>query len=109
VIALWVCAGVSATSAFVSLGFSIAAVRAERIDTARYAVARSSALAVVAIVAFFVAAVGFVAAIALAMIVVQFSDAVIGARARDVIKAIGPAALAVITLGALIWMLALPG
>ena len=106
-IAVWVCAGVSAASAYVSLGFSIVAVRVSPRDAsaARYALARSIALAAVATVAFFTGAPAFLVAVALAMILVQGGDAVIGVTLRDRMKTFGPAALAVVDLAALIWVL----
>jgi len=52
----WICAAITAVSAFVSLGFSIAALRpadGASLTASRYATARSIALVVVAVVAFF--------------------------------------------------------
>ncbi|PJJ55304.1 hypothetical protein CLV54_3194 [Compostimonas suwonensis] len=71
-----------------------------------YAFARSLALLVVAIVALFTGSVAFVAAIAIAMVIVQVADAVIGVRIRDRLKTVGPAATALVDLAALVWMLA---
>lgn len=70
-----------------------------------YAFARSLALAVVAVVAPFTGAVSFVVAIAVAMVVVQAADAVIGAVLRDRLKTFGPAGVAAVNLAALIWLL----
>jgi len=106
--AFWVCAAITAISSFVSLGYSIAGLRAaagQAVVPSRYAAARSLALAVVAVVALFAAAVPFVAAVAIAMIVVQAVDAVIGIPQRDTLKTWGPAITAIVNLAALIWML----
>ncbi len=71
-----------------------------------YAFARSLALLVVAIIALFAGSTAFVAAVAIAMVVVQAADAIIGVRTRDTLKTVGPAVTAVANLGVLIWMLA---
>ncbi|AAT88825.1 hypothetical protein ATY41_12160 [Leifsonia xyli subsp. xyli] len=71
-----------------------------------YAFARSLALVVVAVIALFTGAVPFVVAIAIAMIIVQGVDAVIGVVIRDRTKTIGPAVTAVANLVALVWLLA---
>ncbi len=108
-LAFWLCAAVSAASAAVSLGFSIAGLAtAERNarTASRYALARSIGLAVVATCAFFAGSVAFLAAIAIAMIVVQAGDAVIGVALRDRMKAVGPAATAVVNIVVLVWLLA---
>jgi hypothetical protein len=107
-VALWVCGAVTALSALVGLGYSIAGLRGA--DTAArtgslYAFARSLALATVAIIAPLTGAAPFVIAIAVAMVVVQAADAVIGAILHDRLKTFGPAATAIVNLGALIWLL----
>lgn len=71
-----------------------------------YAFARSLALVVVAIVALFTGSVPFVAAVAIAMIVVQAADAVIGGVIRDRVKTVAPAATAAVNIAALAWLLA---
>lgn len=111
-LAFWICVAITAISAYVSLGYSIAGLRGSDDDAARtaskYALARSSALAVAATVAPFTQAVAFLVAVAVAMIVVQASDAVIGAGLRDRLKTIGPALTAAANAAALVWLLLSP-
>ena len=105
----WVCAAVTAISSLVSLGYSIAGLRAasgQGVVPSRYAAARSLALAVVAVAAVFVSSVPFLAAIAVAMILAQAVDAAIGVPQRDRLKTWGPALTALVNLIALVWMLA---
>lgn len=109
-VAFWVCGAVTFVSAGVSLGYSVAALRAAgapgEVTASRYAAARSVALLVAAVVGLCAGSVGFAAAVALTMIVVQGLDAVVGARIPDTLKTVGPAATAVANLAALGWMLA---
>ena len=108
-IAFWFCAAITLISALVSLGYAIAGLRgadAEARTASEYAFSRSLALAIAAIVAMFTASVAFVAAVALAMVIVQLVDAVIGARIPDRVKTFGPAATALVNAAALVWMLA---
>lgn len=103
-----VCAAITAISAFVSLGFSLAAIPHTVGNTrslAFYACARSAALAAVAVVPFVNASVGWLEAVATAMIVVQGCDAIIGAASRDRMKTLGPAGTAVANFAALVWLL----
>jgi hypothetical protein len=111
VISFWICGAVTMASALVSFGFSIAAVRVASAGegAARYALARSFALLVVAIIALFTATHPFLAAIAVAMTVVQACDAVVGGFARDRMKTVGPAVFAVANLAALVWLLGSQG
>ncbi len=107
-LAFWVCGAVTVISAFVSLGYSVAGLRgadAAARTGSTYAFARSLALAVVAVVAPFTGSVPFVAAVAVAMIVVQGADAVIGALLRDRLKTVGPAATAVAHAAVLLLLL----
>jgi len=105
----WVCAAITLVSAAVSFGYSLAGVRTPD-PTAktplRYALSRSVALLAVALTAMFTGSVGFVAAVAAAMTIVQAIDAVIGALIPDRLKTLGPALTAVFNLAALAWMLA---
>ncbi|MFC8733755.1 hypothetical protein ACFT5B_14970 [Luteimicrobium sp. NPDC057192] len=108
--AFWVCGLVTLVSAAVSLGYSIAALRAadapgERLAS-RYAAARSVALASVAVVALFSGSEGFVVAVGLAMVVVQALDAIVGSTIPDRLKTVGPAATAVVNAAAVVWLLA---
>jgi hypothetical protein len=108
VTAFWICAGVTVASAFVSLGFSVAAVVSAH-DRARtnamYALSRSVALAVVSLVPLFSQTRSSLLTIALAMVIVQALDAVVGATIRDRMKTFGPAALGLLNLVALVWFL----
>ena len=105
----WICAAVTAASAFVSLGFAIAALITSTQTSAvasRYAFVRSTALALGATVGLFAMSVPFLAGIALTMTLVQAGDASIGVSIRDRVKTIGPAITALINLAALTWVLA---
>ena len=105
--AFWVCAVITVISAFVSLGYSIAALKgsdATGDTSSRYASARSLAVAVVAVTAFFVGSSSFLEAIALVMVIVQAADALIGLKIHDRLKAIGPALTALVNAIALIWL-----
>jgi hypothetical protein len=106
--AFWICAGVTAVSAFVSLGFSAAAVVSAH-DLARanamYALARSVALAAVSFVPLLSQTRSSLLTIALAMVIVQALDAVVGATIHDRMKTFGPASLGVFNLVALVWFL----
>jgi hypothetical protein len=108
VTAFWVCAGVTTASAFVSLGFSVAAgvsAHDEARTTALYALSRSVALAVVSLVPLFSQTRSSLLTIALAMVIVQALDAVVGATIHDRTKTFGPAALGMLNLVALVWFL----
>jgi len=104
----WLCAAITAISAYVSLGYSIAGLRSAGAEAKvgfMYALARSAALAVAATVAPFTSSIDFVAAVAVATVVVQGADAVVGLRIRDPLKTYGPAATAVANAAALVWLL----
>jgi hypothetical protein len=103
----WLCVAITAISAYVGLGYSIAGLRgADPRSQAgfMYALARSAALAVAATIAPFTSSIGFVAAVAVVMVLVQGADAVVGLRIRDSLKTYGPAATAVANAVALVWM-----
>lgn len=70
-----------------------------------YVFARSFALAAIAVVALLAGSVSFLAATAIAMILVQAADAVIGALLRRRLETIGPALTALVNTAALTWML----
>jgi hypothetical protein len=80
----------------------------ERQIVALYAAARSGALVVLAIVPFFGRFAGWLLAIAVAMILVQGLDALIGIRRRQLAMIAGPAVLAVLNLAALMLFVVLP-
>jgi hypothetical protein len=103
-----ICASITAISAIISLGFSIAAVLGAN-DAARtlalYACARSTALAIMSAVPFFTRSTGGLQVIAWSMIIVQAGDAVIGRTIKDPMKTYGPAATALLNLVAVIWLI----
>jgi hypothetical protein len=101
------CALITAVSAVISLGFSIAAAfnaAHEVRDMALYTCARSVALVVVSTVPFFTGSTPWLQAIACSMIIVQVCDAAIGVIIKDRIKTFGPAGTALLNLGAVIWL-----
>ncbi len=103
-----VCASVTAISAIISLGFSIAAVLGAT-DTARtialYACARSTALMIGSAVPFLTGSNGWLEAMAWSMIIVQACDALIGGTIKDPMKTYGPAGTALLNLVAVIWLI----
>lgn len=106
--AFWICAVVTAISAFVSLGYSVAGLRGAEAASRTgfmYAFARSLALALSAVIAIVSGSVGYLAAVAIAMVIVQACDAVVGAVIRDRMKTIGPAATAALNSAAVCWLL----
>jgi hypothetical protein len=109
VTAAWVCAGITATSALVSLGFAVAAAissRGEARPPASYALSRSVALAAVSVVVLVTRTHSALVVVALAMVIVQALDAMVGVTIRDTMKTVGPAALGLVNLSALIWLVA---
>jgi hypothetical protein len=103
-----VCASMTAISALVSLGFSMAAALGAA-DTARtmalYACARSTALAIGSAVPFLTGSTGWTQAMAWSMIIVQAGDAVVGKTIKQPMKIYGPAAIAALNLAAVIWLI----
>ena len=105
--AFWVCSSITAVSAFVSLGYSTAALggtTAPEGTSSMYAFARSLALAAGSAAALFVRSPTFSEAIAFTMIIVQAADAVIGVRLGDRLKTLGPAATSLANAIALVWL-----
>ncbi len=103
-----VCAIITAISALISLGFSIAACRSasgQARTVALYASARSLALAVASIAAFPIGARAWLEAVACCMIIVQACDAGIGVTLKNRVETFGPAATALLNLAALGWLL----
>ncbi len=102
-----ICVMITVISAFVSLGFSVAAC-VNHTGTARilalYAGARSLALAIISLVPLASGSVAWLEATAAGMIIVQACDAVIGGVVKDKLKTIGPAATAAANLLALVWL-----
>lgn len=105
--AYWICAVFTQVSALVSLGYSIAAVRAagDAGSDASYTLVRSAGLAVVAAATLIGEHGDWLVAVAAAMIVVQAGDAIVGLHIRDRLKTAGPAATALINLLLLAWYL----
>ncbi len=104
----YICALITAISAFTSLGFSAQealSVRNKEQTTALYAASRSIALAIASLIPFFYHSYPLLAAVAVTMIIVQAIDAVIGFKIKNQLKAYGPAATALFNLLALIWLL----
>jgi len=103
-----VCASITAISAIISLGFSMAAALGAS-DTARtmalYACARSAALVIASAVPFFTGSTGWLQAVAWSMIIVQAGDAVIGGTIKDPMKTYGPAGTALLNLVGVIWLI----
>lgn len=108
-LAFWTCAAITAISAAVSFGYAAVGLRQSPDGAARtasqYAFARSAALLVAAVTAPFAGSTGFLAAVAIAMVIVQGADSLIGISIRDRVKTIGPAATAAANLGAVLWLL----
>jgi hypothetical protein len=103
----WLCATVTAISAYVSLGFSLAAVSSSDGAARRgfwYAFVRNLALAVAATVVVFIQARPWLEAVALTMVVVQAGDAVIGRTIGDRLRTVGPAVTSAVNLAALVWL-----
>jgi hypothetical protein len=70
-----------------------------------YALSRSVALAVVSLVPLVSRTRSSLLTIALAMVIVQALDAVVGGTIRDRMKTFGPASLGALNVVALVWLL----
>jgi hypothetical protein len=105
--AFWICAAVTAISAIVSASFSLAALLgpAQSDVNAMYAASRSISLPVVVLAVLYFRSRAGIAAMAFAMGLVQFLDAVIGMLSHDPFKTDGPLVLALITFASLAWLL----
>jgi hypothetical protein len=102
------CTLITALSAVISLGFSIAAAfntANEVRNMALYTCARSVALVLASAVPFFTVSTPWLQAIACSMIIVQVCDAAIGVITKDRMKTFGPAGTALLNLAAVIWLL----
>jgi hypothetical protein len=103
--AYWLCAGFTLFSAVVSAAFSLLALRmAGGHEYALYAASRSVALPLAAVFAMATRSRGGVAAMAVAMTLIQLFDAFIGFRLHDPGKAYGPLILSAMNFGLLLWM-----
>jgi hypothetical protein len=102
------CASITAISAIISLGFSIAGALGAT-GTARtmalYACARSMALVIASAAPFITGSTEWLQAIAWSMIIVQACDAVIGTTIKDRMKTFGPAGTALLNLVAVMWLI----
>jgi hypothetical protein len=107
-IPLLFCTLITAMSAVISLGFSIAATfntANEVRNMALYTCARSVALVLVSAVPFFTGSTPWLQAIACSMIIILVCDAAIGVIIKDRMKTFGPAVTALLNLAAVIWLL----
>lgn len=106
--AFWVCAALTVISSLVSGGYAVTSLRTATPESrvpSMYALARSVALVIVAVVGLFSSSIAFEAAAALAMTLVQGLDAVIGGVISDRVKTLGPAITTLVNAAALAWML----
>ena len=107
-LAFFVCVVVTLVSAVVSLGFSLVAVWSsegtER-DVALYATVRSFAFLVQALVPWLSGSVSWLLAAGWGMTIVQGLDAGIGRRMKDSIRTYGPAAIGVVNMVAVVWLM----
>ena len=105
-VAYWICAIFTLASAFTSFGFSVVAFvssdKGPSQTNAMYASSRSVALVIASLVPFSYHSVPWLAAVSLVMIIIQFTDAIIGFKIKDNLKTYGPALTAVFNLIALI-------
>ena len=99
--AFWLCFGVTALSALISLGYALAALSVTGTSDAYalYAASRSGALAVAVLSVGGWRRPGVLFTLALTMAAVQALDALIGLGLHDAVKTVGPAALALIGAG----------
>ncbi|CXW07650.1 membrane protein [Staphylococcus aureus] len=85
-------------SASVSLGYSIQACASSHNINAYYALSRSLPLFLLAIFSLVIHSAIFLITISIAMILVQFLDAIVGYKSKDVFKTYGPLATSVVNL-----------
>jgi hypothetical protein len=103
----WTCAIITAISALVSAGFSIASLFEPSGSNSieRYAASRSVALLIAVLCCIgFRSRVG-IATLALVMSLVQGFDGLVGALAHDPAKTYGPFVFAVANIASLVWLL----
>jgi hypothetical protein len=96
--AFWICATITAISAFVSASFSVAGLLGPGVHNsfALYAASRSISIPLVVLIFLGLRSRGGIAAMALTMGLVQLFDAVIGVILHDASKTYGPLFLALI-------------
>ena len=103
--AYWACAGFTLFSAVVSAGFSLLSLRmGGGHENALYAASRSVALPLGTVYAMALRSRSAVAALAVAMTLVQLFDAIIGFRLGDPARAYGPMVFAATNFALLLWM-----
>ncbi len=103
--AYWTCAGFTLFSAIVSASFSLLSLRmAGGHEYALYAASRSVALPLAVIYAMALRSRGGIAALAVAMTLVQLFDGIVGFLLHDPGRAYGPMVFAAINFGLLLWM-----
>src|ERR1700688_1848990 len=96
--AFWICATITAISAFVSASFSVAGLLGPGVHNsfALYAASRNIAIPLVVLIFLGLRSRGGIAAMALTMSLIQSFDAVIGIILHDASKTYGPLCLALI-------------
>lgn len=102
------CAVVTALSAAISLGFSVAAASADSGQArtmALYASARSLAFTLVSLVPLVTGSTPWLEAVAVGMIIVQVCDAGVGLTIQDRMKTLGPAGTAFANAVTLVWVI----
>ena len=106
----WLCAAITAISALVSAGFSIAGLLGPpAVDSfAQYAASRSVALVIAVLFCTALRSRNGIAALALVMSIVQGFDGLIGALAHNPAKTYGPFVFALANAAALVWLLRAP-
>jgi hypothetical protein len=104
----WLCAAITAISALVSAGFSIAGLIGSTGGDrfAQYAASRSVALLIAILFCTALRSRNGIAALALVMSLVQGFDGLIGALAHDPAKTYGPFVFALANAAALVWLTA---
>src|SRR5258706_14197535 len=103
--AYWACAGFTLFSAVVSAGFSLLSLRlVTGHEYALYAASRSVALLLAVVYTMALRSRGGVAALAVAMIMVQIFDAIIGFLLNDPGRAYGLLVFFAINFGLLLWI-----
>ncbi len=105
--AFWLCALVTVLSALISMGFCVAALSSSgdaHTDALR-AAGRGGSLALASVLVVVMRSRAALVVVALAMSLVQASDAVIGASDHDTSRTVGPALIALATLASLGFLL----
>ena len=103
--AYWLCAGFTLLSAIVSMTFSLLSLRmGSGHEYALYAASRSVALPLVVLYAMARRSRGGIAALAVAITLIQLLDGFIGFHLHDPSRTYGPLAFAVINFALLLWM-----